>query len=319
MNSTISSGDKPILLKSPDTIRQSGSFKIAEKLKDYMLLVKFNLSFMVVFSAVISYLLAPLVKSFDWISIIRLSVGGMLVTGSANALNQVMEKQTDAMMKRTANRPVASGRMSVSEATSFAIISGLVGAMLLWHFNSLTALLSVFSLFFYAFIYTPLKKVSPICTFVGAFPGAMPGVLGWTAARGQLEWGALVMFAIVFFWQFPHFYSIAWLYRQDYEDGGIRMLPVVEPDGKSTGRQILLYSLALIPISLLPAFLGMSGKLYFAGALVLGIALFYVGGRLASLQLATGNARSKQRARQLLQATVFYLPLLFALMMLNPK
>jgi protoheme IX farnesyltransferase len=147
----------------------------------------------------------------------------------------------------------------------------------------------------------------------------MPGVLGWTAARGQLDWGALVMFAIVFFWQFPHFYSIAWLYRQDYEDGGIRMLPVVEPDGKSTGRQILIYSLALIPISLLPAYLGMSGKLYFAGALVLGIALFYVARRLVSLKLATGNARSKQRARQLLQATVFYLPLLFALMMLNPK
>jgi protoheme IX farnesyltransferase len=164
-----------------------------------------------------------------------------------------------------------------------------------------------------------LKKIHPICTFVGAFPGAMPGVLGWTAARGRLEWGALVMFAIVFFWQFPHFYSIAWLYRQDYDDGGIRMLPVVEPDGKSTGRQIMLYSLALIPISLLPAFLGMSGKLYLAGALILGIALLYFGWRLASLKVASNTARSKQRARQLLQATVLYLPLLFALMMLNTK
>jgi protoheme IX farnesyltransferase len=183
----------------------------------------------------------------------------------------------------------------------------------------LTAWLALATSAVYLGAYTPLKKVHPICTFVGAFPGAMPGVLGWTAARAQLDWGALVMFAIVFFWQFPHFYSIAWLYRQDYEDGGIRMLPVVEPDGKSTGRQILIYSLALIPISLVPAYLGMAGKLYFAGALVLGIALFYVGRRLVSLKLATGNARSKQRARQLLQATVFYLPLLFALMMLNPK
>jgi protoheme IX farnesyltransferase len=147
----------------------------------------------------------------------------------------------------------------------------------------------------------------------------MPGVLGWTAARGRLEWGALVMFAIVFFWQFPHFYSIAWLYRQDYEDGGIHMLPVVEPDGKSTGRQILLYSLALIPISLLPAFLGMSGKLYLAGALILGIALLYFGWRLATLKVAPSTARSKLRARQLLQATVLYLPLLFALMMVNTK
>jgi protoheme IX farnesyltransferase len=145
----------------------------------------------------------------------------------------------------------------------------------------------------------------------------MPGVLGWTAARGRLEWGALVMFAIVFFWHFPHFFSIAWLYREDYEDGGIRMLPVVEADGKSTTRQILLYSIALIPISVLPTFLGMSGRLYLAGALALGLALFYFGWRLAALNLAPSTARSKQRARQLLQATVFHLPLLFALMMIN--
>jgi len=185
--------------------------------------------------------------------------------------------------------------------------------------NPLTAWLALATSAVYLGAYTPLKKIHPICTFVGAFPGAMPGVLGWTAARGRLEWGALVMFAIVFFWQFPHFYSIAWLYRQDYEDGGIRMLPVVEPDGKSTSRQILLYSVALIPISLLPAFLGMSGRLYLAGAVVLGIALLYFGWRLASLKMASNTARSKQRARQLLQATVIYLPLLFAFMMLNTK
>jgi len=184
--------------------------------------------------------------------------------------------------------------------------------------NPLTALLALATSGVYLAAYTPLKKVHPICTFVGAFPGAMPGVLGWTAARGRLEWGALVMFAIVFFWQFPHFFSIAWLYRKDYEDGGIRMLPVVETDGKSTGRQIVFYSLALIPVSLLPTLLGMAGRLYFAGALALGVALFYVGVRLATFKLAPDTARSKQRARQLLQATVFYLPLLFALMMLNP-
>jgi protoheme IX farnesyltransferase len=183
--------------------------------------------------------------------------------------------------------------------------------------NPLTALLALATSVVYLAAYTPLKKIHPICTFVGAFPGAMPGVLGWTAARGRLEWGALVMFAIVFFWQFPHFFSIAWLYRQDYENGGIRMLPVVEADGKSTGRQIMLYSLALIPVSVLPTFLGMSGWIYFVAALVLGVALFYVGVRLARFEMAPNTARSKQRARQLLQATVFYLPLLFALMMLN--
>ena len=145
----------------------------------------------------------------------------------------------------------------------------------------------------------------------------MPGVLGWTAARGRLDWGALVMFAIVFFWQFPHFFSIAWLYREDYQAGKIRMLPVVESDGKSTALRIILYSIALIPISLAPSFLGMSGRIYLVGALVMGLALLYFGVRLATLQLPLSAARSKQRARHLLQATVFYLPLLFALMMIN--
>jgi protoheme IX farnesyltransferase len=145
----------------------------------------------------------------------------------------------------------------------------------------------------------------------------MPGVLGWTAARGRLEWGALVMFGIVFLWQFPHFFSIAWLYREDYASGGIRMLPVVQADGRGTALRILLYSLVLIPASLAPTFLGMSGKVYLVGALLLGVALFYVGARLATLNLPLTAPRSKQRARQLLQATVIYLPLLFALMMMN--
>ncbi len=183
--------------------------------------------------------------------------------------------------------------------------------------NPLTGWLSLATSAVYLAAYTPLKKIHPICTFVGAFPGAMPGVLGWTAARGRLEWGALVMFAIVFFWQFPHFFSIAWLYRQDYAAGSVRMLPVVEPDGRSTARQIILYSIGLIPVSLAPSVLHMSGRIYFAGALVMGLVLFAFGVRLARLQLPLSAARSKQRARHLLQATVFYLPLLFALMMIN--
>jgi len=194
----------------------------------------------------------------------------------------------------------------------------IAGALYLgWMLNPLTGWLSLATAAVYLAAYTPLKKVHPICTFIGAFPGAMPGVLGWTAARGRLEWGALVMFAIVFFWQFPHFFSIAWLYREDYESGGVRMLPVVEQDGKSTARQILLYSIGLIPISLLPAFLGMSGNIYFVGALTMSLGLLYFGIRLATFKMAPHTARSKQRARQLLQATVIYLPLLFALMMLN--
>jgi protoheme IX farnesyltransferase len=145
----------------------------------------------------------------------------------------------------------------------------------------------------------------------------MPGVLGWTAARGRIEWGALVMFAIVFFWQFPHFFSIAWLYREDYAAGSIRMLPVVENDGRSTARQIVAYSVALVPVTLMPTLLGMSGRIYFAAALVMGCGLLYVGVRLAALRAPITAASSKQRARQLLQATVLYLPLLFIVMMLN--
>jgi protoheme IX farnesyltransferase len=145
----------------------------------------------------------------------------------------------------------------------------------------------------------------------------MPGVLGWTAVRGRLDWGALVMFAIVFFWQFPHFFSIAWLYREDYAAGAIRMLPVVEQDGRSTARQIVAYSAVLIPVTLLPTLLGLSGRIYFAAALALGLALLYVGVRLATLRAPITAASSKRRARQLLQATILYLPLLFIVMMWN--
>ena len=155
-----------------ETVKQSGSFKIASKLRDYKLLIKFNLSFMVVFSAVISYLLAPRVTEYDWKAIMLLFLGGMLVTGSANAINQVVEKDTDAMMKRTASRPIASGRMSVTEGWIFAILAGISGVLMLSHFNMLTAALAAFSLFLYAFIYTPLKKVSSISVLVGAVPGA---------------------------------------------------------------------------------------------------------------------------------------------------
>jgi protoheme IX farnesyltransferase len=183
--------------------------------------------------------------------------------------------------------------------------------------NPLTGLLSLATGAMYLAAYTPLKKIHPICTFVGAFPGAMPGVLGWTAARGRLDWGAFAMFAIVFVWQFPHFYSIAWLYREDYAAGGIRMLPVVESDGRSTARQIIAYSIVLIPVTLLPTFLGMSGRIYFVAALIMGFGLLYVGKRLAGLKAPITAAVSKQRARQLLQATVFYLPLLFIVMMLD--
>jgi protoheme IX farnesyltransferase len=241
-----------------------------------------------------------------------------LVSGGTAALNEVMEYDIDGRMRRTAQRPLPTGRMSLLHATVVGMLMTVGGAVYLdIALNALTGTLALLTAFVYLAAYTPLKKVHPVCTFVGAFPGAMPGVLGWTAARGHLEWEALALFAIVFFWQFPHFFSIAWLYRDDYAAGNIRMLPVVQPDGKSTARRILLYSLILIPVSLTPTLLGMSGRIYLVGALVLDVALLYIGLRLTTLGIPVSAARSKQRARQLLQATVLYLPLLFVLMMLN--
>jgi protoheme IX farnesyltransferase len=229
-----------------------------------------------------------------------------------------MERDIDARMRRTAQRPLPAGRMSLLHATAVGSAMTLGGALFLGVIaNPLTGWLSLATAAIYLLIYTPLKRVHPICTLLGAFPGAMPGVLGWTAARGHVETGALVMFAILFFWQFPHFFSIAWLYREDYEAGGIRMLPVVEPDGRSTSQQILFYALGLIPISLMPVLLGMAGKVYMAGAVLMGLGVFYAGWRLATFPMAMDTAESKRRARQLLRATVVYLPLLFALMMLN--
>jgi heme o synthase len=290
--------------------------------RDYTELTKLRVTTLIIITAWCGYYFGALksgVSSLSW-SLFHTLLGIGLVSGGAAALNEVMEWDTDSRMRRTAQRPLPAGRFGLLHATLVGVLMTLGGALYLGlALNGLTAWLALATSAVYLGAYTPLKKVHPICTFVGAFPGAMPGVLGWTAARGRLDWGALVMFAITFFWQFPHFYSIAWLYRQDYEDGGIRLLPVVEPDGRSTGRQILLYSVALIPISLLPTFLGMSGKLYFAGALALGVALLYFGWRLATLEMAPNTARSKQRARQLLQATVLYLPLLFVLMMLNTR
>ena len=301
----------------PLVVPRSGALTL---LRDYAELAKLRVTTLIIMTAWCGYYFGALksgVSSLSW-GLFHALLGIGLVSGGTAALNEVMEWETDGRMRRTAQRPIPAGRFSLLHATLVGCLMMFGGALYLGlALNPLTALLALATSGVYLAAYTPLKKIHPICTFVGAFPGAMPGVLGWTAARGRLEWGALVMFAIVFFWQFPHFFSIAWLYRQDYEDGGIRMLPVVETDGKSTGRQIILYSLALIPVSLLPTFLGMSGWIYFAGALILGVSLLYVGLRLATFKMAPNTARSKQRARQLLQATVFYLPLLFALMMLN--
>lgn len=229
-----------------------------KKIKDYLQLIKPSLSIMVVFSSVISYLLAPKVVEYDWWMIILLFAGGMLVTGSANAINQVVEKDTDAIMKRTSKRPVAAGRMSVEEGWAFAIIAGALGIFILGnYFNWLSAGLAMFSLFLYAFIYTPLKKVSSISVLAGAVPGALPCLIGWAAGDDKLSAGGWILFALQFFWQFPHFWAIAWIVHKDYLSAGFKLLPANEGPTKFSALQTVIYSLLLLPVTLAPYFTGM--------------------------------------------------------------
>lgn len=229
------------------------------KIKDYLQLVKLSLSIMVVFSSVVSYLLAPKLVEYQWKMILLLFAGGLLVTGSANAINQVVEKDTDAQMKRTSKRPIASGRMSVEEGWAFAVITGALGVCILgFYFNWLSAGLAAFSLFLYAFIYTPLKKVSSIAVLMGAVPGALPCLIGWAAGDDQLSIGGWVLFAIQFLWQFPHFWAIAWIAHTDYTTAGFKLLPADKGPTKFTALQTVIYSLLLVPATLVPYFTGIS-------------------------------------------------------------
>jgi heme o synthase len=289
-------------------------------LRDYAELTKLRVTTLIVMTAWCGYYFGAQkagVSSLSW-GLLHALMGIGLVSSGTAALNEVLEHEVDAQMRRTAMRPIPAQRMSLRHATIVGLVASIGGSLYLaMSTNPLTGLLTFLTSVVYLAAYTPLKRISPICTFVGAFPGAMPGVLGWTAARGRLEWGTLVLFAILFVWQFPHFFSIAWLYRDDYAQGGIRMLPVVEQDGRSTARRILIYSLVLIPVSVLPSILGMAGRIYLLGAVLLGLGLLYFGVRLAFLNLPLTSAASKMRARHVLQATVIYLPLLFALMMGN--
>ena len=245
--------------KEATAIPHSASFVLASKVKDYFQLIKFTLSFMVVFSCVVCYLLAPNVR-FDLLSVLLLFIAGMLITGSANAINQAVEKDTDAMMKRTASRPVASGRMSVNEALTFATITGIAGILIMWQwFNIESALVGLFSLVLYAFIYTPLKKINSVSVLVGAFPGALPCLIGWVAGTGVFSMGGWILFGIQFLWQFPHFWAIAWVAHKDYTKAGFKLLPGREGPTKFTALQTVMYSMMMIPVGMLPYYFKISG------------------------------------------------------------
>jgi protoheme IX farnesyltransferase len=291
-----------------------------ELLRDYAQLTKIRVTTLVVVTAWCGFFFGEHKSGLPVLTMKLLwALAGIgMVAGGTACMNEIIERKSDALMRRTALRPLVTRSMSLGHAIAVWAVLTTTGATLLAaKLNVLTAMLSLLTAVCYLLMYTPLKKISPLCTFVGAFPGAMPGVLGWSAARGKLEYEALVLFAIVFFWQFPHFHAIALLYRDDYAKAGIRMLPVVESDGRSTARQILMYGAALLPTTLAPTMLGMAGLPYFIGASALGLGLFYFCARIWSECLPPSMPRSKVLARTLLKATVTYLPLLFALMMLN--
>jgi len=243
-----------------------------------------------------------------------------LVSAGAGALNEALERKTDARMKRTEDRPMAAGRFSLTQGVLAGLAALALGAVwLALTTNLLTVALALLTAFTYVAIYTPLKRVTAMATFIGAFPGAMGPLLGWTAARGRIEWPAVALFAILFVWQFPHFMSIAWLYRNDYASAGIRMLPVVQPDGWSTVAEALFFAVAMIPVSLAPWWLGMAGVTYAALATALG--LFYLAYTIRFARILRGPAEDESRrlARDLLKVSVLYLPLLFTTLMLCAK
>lgn len=243
--------------------------------------------------------------------------GVALVSAGASALNEALERTSDAKMIRTANRPIASGRISLLQGLALglgAVIAG--GFWLQYTTNLLTSGLALLTVFTYVAIYTPLKRVTTLATFLGAFPGAAGPLLGWTAARGQIEWPGVALFAILFVWQFPHFMAIAWLYRQDYGRAGIKMLPVVQPDGLSTVIEALVYAVIMIPVSLSPYWLGMAGLPYAILAILLGLVYLGYTVRFGRILRATSETQSRMFARDLLKVSVIYLPLLLTGLML---
>jgi protoheme IX farnesyltransferase len=279
--------------------------------KDYIELTKPRITWLIVMSTAIGYYFGHSGAWPIW-QILHTLIGTGLVASGTAALNQWYEREADRKMRRTQMRPLPSGRLTPNQALWFGIGLSIVGGLELgFGVNWLSSGLCIATLILYLLVYTPLKQKTWWSTTVGAVPGAIPPLIGFAAAAGKLTPEAWVLAAILFLWQFPHFYAIAWMYREDYGRAGIRMLPVVEPDGESTARQIVLYSVLLIPISLLPKWMGMTGTVYFIGALTLGLWFLYSGIRV-SLD------RTKVRARKVLLTSVVYLPVLYALMVLDP-
>ncbi len=280
------------------------------RLTDFYELTKPRMNFLVVVTTAVGYYMAARGLG-DWGRLVHTLVGTALTAAAAGALNQYLERHFDVLMDRTADRPLPSGRMASWEAIVFGLLLAAVGLSELFFFvNSLTGFLAALTLGSYIFLYTPLKRYTTLCTIVGAVPGAIPAAMGWTAATGHLDMPALALFAILFFWQMPHFLAIAILYRDDYAKGGFKMLPVVDRDLLSTGFQIVIWSVALTAVTLMPYVIGMAGRIYFVSAAIMGL-VFTGYGLLCAIR------RGRAEAKQLFLTSIMYLPLLLAAMMID--
>jgi heme o synthase len=283
--------------------------------KDYVALTKPRITWLILMSTAVGFYFGkPMLKSAElpWV-LFHLMLGTGLIASGTAALNQWWERDSDRYMTRTAGRPLPTGKVGAMQALVFGVILAAMGFVELWlGCNLLTAGLGLFTLASYLFLYTPMKRMSPHSTTVGAIPGAMPPLLGYAAATNVLTLEAWALYAILFVWQFPHFYAIAWMYREEYGKAGIRMLPVVEPDGDSTASRILWTSVLMVPTSLLPMMLAMSGKVYLAAALIMGALLLYCAYKMF-------RERSRENARGVLLATVVYLPVLYAVLIFAPR
>ena len=280
------------------------------RVADYMALLKVRMNALVAFSTFAGAFVASR-GPLDGVRVLHAMVGAVLASMAASALNQVVEREIDAKMHRTRDRPLPTGRMQPREALLVGSVLSIGGVTYLAVFtNPLTALLAALTVISYVFAYTPMKRYSPLSTLMGAVPGALPAMGGWAAVRGTVATEGWILFAIVFFWQIPHFMAIAWIYRDDYARAGLPVLSVVDPSGRAAGRQVMFHTLALLPVTLLPSVVGLTGGAYFIGALVLGLGFLAV-----ALAFVLGSRDTW--ARPLFRTSIVYLPALFVLMLLD--
>lgn len=293
-------------------IAASTGLRFKERLSAFVELTKPRIAFMLVLTSAAGFYVASRGR-FDATVFANAMIGIALLAFGVATLNQVWERRTDALMARTANRPLPSGRLSIGEALVFGMVQCLVAELYLYFLvNPLTAGLGVIVIVGYVLMYTPLKTKTSASTAIGAIPGAMPPLMGWTAATGEITLGAWALFVFLFLWQFPHFFAIAWMYRDEYAKAGIKMLPVVDPDGKITARQIVMFSFMMASVSFAPFFLGFAGWIYLIAASVLGVWFMFE-------SIRTARTKSVAFSRRLLMVSVLYLPLIFAFLVFDKR